>query len=407
MDHPLDRDGTVRLEQYFEGIGKLLNDSRRKASFAMYSMGLLLDGERKSVEPMAARLCPDPGEAERAHDRLLHMCADGKWSDRDVRRYAMRHGVAAMTSREPIEHWIVDDTGFLKQGKHSVGVQRQYTGSAGKTANCQVAVSLTVSTRSEHLPIDFELYLPECWTQDPARRQEAKIPDDVVFQTKPQLALRMIDRALDDGVPKGVVLSDNGYGDSSGFRAALRARGLDYAVAVKGTTKVWRIDSQCRRRGDPIGIGELSLQIAPMRYRRTTWRDGSRRPLWSRFAVLRVVPFHDDGTDPAEREDVWLVLEWERDEEAPTKFYFVTLPRKTTRLRLVRTIKERYRTERMYEDLKGELGLDHYEGRSHPGWNHHVSCVLSCYAFVLGERVRRFSPSPRRQGRSRSHRLAA
>src|SRR5438105_2136374 len=249
MDQPLDREGAARLETYFAGIGGLLNDARRKASFAMYAMGLLLDGDRKSVEPMAARLCPHPDEAGRAWDRLLHFTADGKWSDRDVRRYGMRYGVAAMSAREPIEHWILDDTGFLKQGKHSVGVQRQYTGSAGKTTNCQVAVSLSVATRTEHLPIDFELYLPESWTGDPARRKEARIPDDAVFRTKPQLGLAMIDRAIADGVPKGVVLGDSGYGDSSGFREELRRRGLDYAVGVKGPTKVWRIDTKGRRRG--------------------------------------------------------------------------------------------------------------------------------------------------------------
>lgn len=407
MDQPLDSDGARRLEAYFAGIGDILNDARRKASFAGYAMGLLLDGDRKSVEPMAARLCPHPIDADRAHDRLLHFTTDGKWSDRDVRRYAMRYGLAALTAREPIQHWILDDTGFLKQGKHSVGVQRQYTGSAGKTTNCQVAASLTIATSSEHLPIDFELYLPTSWTDDPARRKETRIPDDIVFRTKSELALVMIDRAIAGGVPKGIVLGDSAYGDSSQFRDALCSRGLDYAVGVKGPTKVWRIDSNLRRRGDPISIRDLAVQFDPKRYRRTTWRDGSRRPLWSRFAVTRVVPFHDDGWDPAIRADVWLVMEWLPDDEEPTKFFFASLPRGTSRKRLVRVIKERYRTERMYQDLKGELGLDHYEGRSYPGWNHHVSCVLSCYAFVLDERTRRFPPSARRQGASRPHRLAA
>jgi SRSO17 transposase len=407
MDQPLDSDGAQRLESYFAGIGALLNDARRKASFALYAMGLLLDGDRKSVEPMAARLCSTPDETERAHDRMLHFAADGKWSDRAVRRYAAHYGIAALTAREPIEHWILDDTGFLKQGKHSVGVQRQYTGSAGKTTNCQIGVSLSVATRSEHLPIDFELYLPESWTKDPERRREAKIPDDIVFRTKPMLALEMIDRALADGVSKGIVLADSAYGDGSDFRASLRDRGLDYAVGIKGATKVWRIDAKLRRRGEAVSVEELALQLDPKRYRRTTWRDGTRRPLWSRFAMLRVVPFHDDGYDPSIREDVWLLIEWPRDEDAPTKYFFATLPRNTTRKRLVRVVKERYRTERLYEDLKGELGLDHYEGRSYPGWNHHVSCVLGCYAFVLGERVRRFSPSPRRLRAARPHRLAA
>jgi SRSO17 transposase len=320
MDQPLDSDGARRLESYFAGIGEILNDRRRKASFAMYAMGLLLDGERKSVEPMAARLCPSPRETARAHDRLLHFAADGKWSDRAVRRYAMQYGLAALSSREAVQHWILDDTGFLKQGNHSVGVQRQYTGSAGKITNCQIGVSLSIATRSEHLPIDFELYLPTSWTEDAARRAEAKIPDDVVFRTKLALGLAMIDRALADGAPKGIVLADPAYGDSSDFRDALRRRELDYAVGVKGQTKVWRIDSHLRRRGDPVSLFDLARQLHPTRYRRVTWRDGTRRPLWSRFAMLRVVPFHDDGWDPAHREDVWLVIEWPRDEERPTKF---------------------------------------------------------------------------------------
>lgn len=407
MDQPLDTDGAARLETYFDGIGKLLNDPRRKASFAMYAMGLLLDGDRKSVEPMAARLCPEPKESARAHDRLLHFAADGKWSDRDVRRYAASYGIAAMTEREPIENWILDDTGFIKQGKHSAGVQRQYTGSAGKITNCQVAVSLSVSTSREHLPIDFELYLPESWTEDQKRRDAAHVPKEVVFQTKLQLALTMIDRAIADGVPKGTVLADAAYGDSSAFRQELRARGLDYAVGVKGETRVWCMDSLLRLRGEPTSIRDLALSLDPKRYRRITWRDGTRRPLWSRFAALRVVPFHDDGWDPSEREDVWLLVEWPDNEDAPTKFFFATLPANATRKRLVRTVKERYRTERMYQDLKGELGLDHYEGRSYPGWQHHVSCVLSCCAFVLGERMRRFSPSPRRARAARPNAIAA
>jgi SRSO17 transposase len=245
---------------------------------------------------------------------------------------------------------------------------------------------------------------------DPLGRHQRDLigrPATVKFRTKPDIALDLIDRALADGIPRGIVLADSAYGDSSDFRRGLRQRGLDFAVAVHGPTKVWRIDSKGRRRGDPLAVCDLARQLDPKRFRRTTWRDGTRRPLWSAFAMLRVVPFHDDGTDAAQREDLWLLCEWPRDEPAPSKFYFVTLPRSATRKRVVRTVKERYRTERLYEDLKGELGLDHYEGRRYPGWHHHISCVLGCYAFLVGERVRRFSPSPRRQAAARAHRGAA
>lgn len=393
-----------RLRDYFAEVGDALGHKKRRASFAMYAMGLLGEGERKSVEPICARSCCRPLDTEKAHDRLLNFLVDSTWSDRVVRRVAAHHALAAMTEHAPIAAWIIDDTGFPKQGTHSVGVQRQYSGTLGKTANCQLGVSLTVATRHEHAPLDFELYLPRCWTDDAARRAEARIPADIAFRTKPELALVMIERAVADGVPRGIVLSDSAYGDSSQFRAKVRALDLDYGVGVHGPTKVWRVDRLGRRRGDAISVGDLSLGL---KYRRTSWREGTKDLLWSKFAMLRVVPEHDDGTPPAEREDVWLLCEWPEGEAAPSKFFFVTLPRKVTRKRLVRTVKERYRTERLYEDLKGELGLDHYEGRRFPGWQHHISAVLCCYAFVVGERARRFPPSARRQGITPAHCLAA
>jgi SRSO17 transposase len=407
MNDLLDPAGVQRLESYFDGVARVLGDVRRKASFATYAMGLLLEGERKSVEPIAARTFGDPVGTARAQDRVLNFLVDSTWSDVRVRQYATRYGLAALTSVSTIAHWIVDDTGFLKQGKHSVGVQRQYTGSAGKTTNCQIGVSLSIATPTDHLPIDFELYVPESWMNDPARRKEARIPEEAQFRTKLELALVMIDRALEFDVPKGVVLADSAYGDSSEFREALRGRGLDYAVGVRSATKVWRIDSLLRRRGEALSVHELALQLGPKKFRQCTWRDGTSDKLRSRFARLRVVPFHDDGWDPAHREDVWLLIEWEAGEKQPNKFVFATMPRRISMKRLVRTVKERYRTERAYEDLKGEFGLDHYEGRRYPGWNHHISCVLVCYAFILGERLRAFPPSAARTRQSRPHRLAA
>jgi SRSO17 transposase len=169
---------------------------------------------------------------------LLHFLADSKWNDEAVCLDSARYGLASMTAREPVEAWILDDTGFLKQGKHSVGVQRQYTGSAGKVTNCQIGVSLTVATRTEQLPIDFELYLPDNWANDPARRKEGRIPDDVAFKTKPELGLQMVERALKAGLPKGVLLADAGYGSSYEFRRALRQLALEYAVGVNSTSKV-------------------------------------------------------------------------------------------------------------------------------------------------------------------------
>src|SRR3954468_1696054 len=176
-----------RLSEYFDRIGALLGRKGRRESFALYAEGVLGDGARKSIEPIAARACADPSRAVAEHQRLLHFALDAPWSDDDVRREAARYALEAMTAREPVDSWNIDDTGFLKQGKHSVGVQRQYTGSAGKIANCQIGVSPTVSNGGEHLPNDFELFLPVEWANDPARRREAQIPDDVQFKTKVDL----------------------------------------------------------------------------------------------------------------------------------------------------------------------------------------------------------------------------
>lgn len=392
-DFTLGVEGQLRLSGYFDGIGDLLANKTRRASFAIYAMGLLGDGERKSVEPIAARACGDPESTDALHQRLLHFLVDSDWSDHGVRRFAAQHVVSALAEREPVTAWIIDDTGHLKQGKHSVGVQRQYTGSAGKVTNCQIGVSLSIATATEHALVDYELYLPRGWAEDPVRRKEARIPDDVGFQTKPELAVDMLRWAVEDGLPKGVVLADAAYGTSSRFRDDIRAMELDYAVGVNGPTTVWRLDALDRRLGDPISLRDLGLALGRGAFRRVTWREGSKKALWSRFAVCRVVPVHDDGHDPAVREDVSLVIEWPEGEPAPTKFFFATLPRSTSRKQLVRIIKERYRTERLYQDLKGELGLDHYEGRRYTGWHHHVSAVLACYAFVVAERVRAFPPS--------------
>ena len=394
-DFDIDAAAERRMGEFFDRIGDVLRNKRRRASFAMYALGLLGDGERKSAEPIAARSCGDPALCEAYHARLLHFIADSVWSDHEVRRAATTYAIAAMAEREPITAWIVDDTGFLKQGKHSVGVQRQYTGSAGKITNCQIGVSLSVTTRTEHLPLDFELYLPKSWTADPKRRREAKIPDEVGFKTKIDLALEMIERAVQDRVPGSIVLADSAYGDSHSFRETVRLLGLDYAVGIHGPTTVWRVDKLMRRSGPAISARDLALAIGQKGFRRSTWREGTKALLSSRFALRRVVPAHDDGTDLAHREDVWLLMEWPDGEPEPTKYFMATLPRGTPRKQIVRIVKERYRTERVYEDLKGELGLDHFEGRSFAGWHHHVSVALCCYAFVLSERVRRFPPSAR------------
>jgi SRSO17 transposase len=383
-----------RLEGYFKAIGTVLDNKAQRASFAIYATGLLGDGERKSIEPIACRGCPDPKSADAAHQRLLHFATDAKWSDGEVRRTAARYALAAMLEREAVEVSIVDDTGFLKQGTHSVGVQRQYSGTAGKVANCQVGVSLSVATRTEHVPIDFDLYLPTSWTDNKKRRREARIPDGIEFRTKLQMAVDMIRRAVADGIPLGVMLADAGYGSSAEFRAELRSLGLHYAVGVNPTTTVKCLDKRAHPINETISVRDLAwLMQERGGFRRCTWRKGVKEDLTAKFFARRVVAVNDAGR----AEPLWLIVEWRDGESEPANYFLSSLSERRSKKQLVRVVMQRWRTERVYEDLKGELGLDHFEGRRYPGWHHHISVALCCYAFIVAERVRRFPPS---RGRS-------
>jgi SRSO17 transposase len=382
---------------FLDGLGTRLGDKRQRASFAMYALGLLSDGERKSMEPIAARAAGCPERTHAVHERLIHFLADSPWSDASVREYAARHAVDAMQQHGPIRTWVIDDTGFLKQGKHSPGVQRQYTGSAGKTTNCQVGVSLLLATEHAHVASDFRLYIPESWAQDRERCRRAHIPDDIDYSPKWRLGLDMVEHALATGLPQGVLLADSDYGNKSPFRDMLDTLGLQYAVEVQSTTKLRRVGSR-NRRGKSMAVGELGAMLRT-KLRTFTWREGSKVALRSRFARVRVVVERDDGPPrPAQ----WLLIEWPDGESAPTKFVLSTMPKSTSCKQLVRTFKSRWRIERSYQDLKGELGLDHYEGRSFLGWHHHVSVVLACYAFLVAELERSSPPSARKTRRARS-----
>lgn len=397
----------ARLEEFFGRIETHLKDTRKRESFAMYACGILGEGERKSAEPIAARACADQDEVKRVHNKLLHFLGRSVWNDRAVRLEAARYAIEELQKQERITTWIVDDTGFLKQGRESVGVQRQYTGSAGKIANCQIGVSLAIATGTQHLPFDFELYLPRSWTEDERRRQQTRIPDAVKFKTKIQLALDMIERASVAGVPGEIILADAAYGESSEFRNTVRLLGFDFAVGVQSTLRVVRLDSRDHVNDKPETAAELVGRLGPKRFRKLTWREGTKAKLSSRFCFVRVKVAEDDGLAIADHEPVWLIAEWLDGEKAPTKFMLTTLARRMSKKQIVRLCKERWRTERMYEDLKGELGLDHFEGRSFPGWHHHVSVVLCCYAFVVAERTRSFPPSASRERANRALGVAA
>ena len=395
MQTLLERGGQHRLAEYLGRIGEVLGHDSRRASFAIYALGLLSDAERKSIEPIAARSCSDPERVGAVHQQLQHFVTESPWSDREVRLNAARYAIEALKARESIEAWQIDDTGFLKQGAHSVGVQRQYTGSAGKIANCQIGVSLTVATRTEQLPIDFELYLPKSWTESRERREEAQIPEEMTFKTKIEQACEMIRRAVADGIPRGVVLADAFYGDEPSFRAAVRSQRLHYAVGIKSDNRVWKLDRRGRRCGEPLKVARLARSLNPKLFRPITWRQGTGAPLRGLFALQRVIPaYRAADEDLALRESVWLIVE-RPDGEPETKYSFASFPKSWSEKRIIRLLKQRWRTERVYQDLKGELGLDHYEGRRYSGWHHHVSVALCCYAFVVAERAALFSPPPR------------
>lgn len=397
MRNPIDGDAAARLASYFDEIGEQLGNDSRRQSFAIYAMGVLGDGERKSVEPIAARACGDPAKADAAHQSLLHFVANARWSDEAVRRVAATHAVDAITKHGEVEAWIVDDTGMLKQGKHSVGVHRQYTGSAGKVTNCQVAVTLSVATAESHAPIDIELYMPRAWTDNAERRRGARVPDKLEFKTKPQLALDMMRRAVKAKVPEGVVLTDSAYGTSVAFRDGIRELGLHFAVGVDPQSSVWLVDAEGARSEGAASVRDVASALDELgEFRRCAWRQGTKEELSARFAARRVVPAFDDPSRAADqREELWLLIEWRDGEAEPANYFLASLPKRWTKKQLIRIVMQRWRTERIYEDMKGELGFDHYEGRSFQGWHHHVTVVLCCYAFVVAERARRFPPSAR------------
>jgi SRSO17 transposase len=402
MDARLYSQAMERWDAFLKGLGRELRDKRQRASFALYALGLLSDGERKSLEPIAARACGDPDRTHAVHERLIHFLAASPWQDEPVRQYAANYAVQAMQTQGPIRTWILDDTGFIKQGVYSPGVQRQYTGSAGKTTNCQIGVSLVLATEHAHVATDFRLYLPESWTEDRERCRRAHIPDDIGYEPKWALALDMIEGAVRQGLPKGVVLADADYGTKTVFRDMLSALGLQYAVGVQGAGKLRMIGAD-GALSERMTIEEAGRSLQ-WKLRKVTWREGTKTTLHSRFARVRVVVDRDDGHA---REPEWLLVEWPKGESGPTKFVLSTLPENISCKQMVRTVKSRWRIERSYEDLKGELGLDHYEGRSFVGWHHHVSVVLACYSFLVAEHARSFPPSARGETRHGSLRHAA
>jgi SRSO17 transposase len=304
----------------------------------------------------------------------------------------------AIENSGPVEAWIIDDTSFPKQGKHSVGVHHQYCGQLGKQANCQVAVSLSVANHAASLPVAYRLYLPEAWTKDRARRKKAGVPKEIKFETKPQIALDQIRWACESGLPSGVALMDAAYGRDARLRTGMTELGVPYVVGIVPTILMWAPGSGPRRMDKPmnntgrrdepelVSAKKVALGLPKQAWRTVTWREGSAGPLSSRFARVRVRVGYNKLI-PEKLSPEWLLIEWPEGEVQPTKYWLSTLPQNVSFTQLVDLAKLRWRIERDYQELKQEVGLGHYEGRGWRGFHHHATLCIAAYGFLIAEQA--------------------
>lgn len=391
----LDRELTEYIESLTEGMGR----PERRSAMGLYMTGLLLDGERKSIEPIAARLVDSASEVQAMRQRLQQCVVVSPW---DASEMFGRIGRRLDRELPQIEAFIVDDTGFPKKGKHSVGVARQYSGTLGRVDNCQVATSLHLAGELGSGCIGMRLYLPESWTSDRARCRKAGVPDHAELTPKWKNALALIDEALVAGIRKHVVLGDSAFGDITEFREELTERGLPYLLHAQGALVVWppetafvvpkrRVNNgrrpsvaHPRPRTKPLSISALATELD---YRRVTWREGSRGKQTSRFAAVRVRTAHKHSSGRGPGPEQWLLCEWPSTEDGPSKFFLSSLPSTIPLRELVRRAKLRWRIERDYQEMKGELGLDHFEGRTWLGFHHHAALCSAAHAFLALRRA--------------------
>jgi len=382
-----------RLVAYMDEIASGLARVEQRRAAGLYARGLIEQGTRKSLEPVVARL----GGGKVEYEALQHFLADSPWDAEVIERSVAERVCAVIDS----EAWVLDDTGVVKDGKHSPGVKRQYSGTLGKTGNCQVTVSLHAVGRKGTVPLGFQLYLPEEWCEDVPRRRKAKIPDSVAFQTKPAIGGELAVRAAGWGIERASVLGDQAYGDDSKLRARLHEEGLEYVLSVSPTTTVFaagtRFEPQPRKPGrgrpptrlkadgDHVQIKTLLAELPASAWERVTYRDRDGKPIRSRFAFLRVIAARPvaDGHTPREE---WLIVEQPEGLEQPTDYWLSNLPADTGHGRLARLARLRWMIELDYRQLKGELGLDHYEGRSYLGFHHHCALVIAAHGFLTLER---------------------
>jgi SRSO17 transposase len=402
MGLPKSSDAGSRFSAYVDGLASVIGHANRARPLRDYCTGLMMPCERKSVEPMAAMTAPERTAAQ--HQSLLHFVGEGNWSDDKVLAKVREMVLPAIERHGPIEAWIIDDTGFPKKGRHSVGVARQYCGELGKQDNCQIAVTLSIANHQASLPVAYRLYLPKDWVTDRPRRRKAGVPKDITFKTKPAIALEQLRWACAEGLPPGVVLMDAGYGTDTDLRTSVTALGLSYVAGIQPQTSVWapgtgprppkswsgqgRPPKLLRRDGrhQPISVKKLALGLPTRAWRKITWREGTAEQLSSRFARVRVRPAHRDYWLAESRPEEWLLIEWPEDEETPTKYWFSTLPADIAFNQLVDITKLRWRIERDYHELKQEVGLGHFEGRGWRGFHHHATLCIAAYGFLVSER---------------------
>src|ERR1700757_5396421 len=333
-------DGIDRFEVYLEALTSVIGHADRAGPLRHYCLGLLATEGRKSVEPMAAVTAPASVLVQ--YQKMLHFVANSPWSDARVLAKVREKVVPQIERHGPIKVWIIDDTSFPKQGTHSVGVAHQYCGELGKQANCQVAVTLSIANEHASLPIAYQLYLPKEWAEDAKRRKKARVPEEIKFKTKPQIALDQLRAACAAGVPRGVVLDDSSYGSNSELRAGVSELGLRYVVGIIPTIKVQAVLRR-GKLGTRISAKSLALKLPKHAWRTITWREGTNKVLRSRFARVQV------RTAPmrraAERPQETLLIEWPEGEDAPTKYWLSTVDKNISFRALVDLAKMRWRVE--------------------------------------------------------------
>lgn len=386
------------LSEYSSWLVDGLGPDQRLKSLQWYVSGLLLDGERKSIDPIAGRLVSEPGRKEAIRQRLQQAVVVAKWSEARLYERLARRLDAELPG---VEAFVIDDTGFAKKGQHSIGVARQYSGTLGRIDNCQVAVSLHLASEQGSSCIGMQLFLPECWSGDHERRRKAGVPDHIEHKKKWEIALEQLDAALSWGIRRHIVLADAGYGDCGEFRQALTERKLHYLVAVQGSLLIWPPGSQLKLPKQSKGPGRPRTRILDeahppesiasvaqrLCYRKVTWRTGSLGKQSSRFATARVRTASQWTKGRPPSDELWLLCEWPEDEQAAAKFYLCSLPEGISTKGLVRLAKLRWRVERDYQELKGEIGLDHFEGRTWNGFHHHAALCAAAHAFLALQRA--------------------